>query len=198
MFCQQSSDFRRETLKSLFHKKEKEPKAMPTAKTEAKMQKLEAVKLDTEKDQLIFADQCESESKTVLNLLPVSEQFIIIEEDAVVSMPPNYHLLLHYSTPDSDDTSVAFIGVLDKQRVPLRPFVIHYQSNLRNVFAAGFFLTPSGQVDDIICDTTLEGYSTFLLLVNCLKDSILSNLPVILQSRGFANLQSLMYHYKHR
>ena len=198
MFCQQSSDFRRETLKSLFHKKDKEPKAMPTAETEAKMQKLEAVKIveATEKDQLIFADQCENESKAVLNLLP--EQFIIIEEDAVVSMPPNYHLLLHYSTPDSDDTSVAFIGVLDKQRVPLRPFVIHYQSNLRNVFAAGFFLTPSGQVDDIICDTTLEGYPTVLLLVNRLKDSILSNLPVILQSRGFVNLQSLMYHYKHR
>ena len=199
MFVSLSSDFRREMQKSFFHKKDKVPIPVQTAETESEVSTQEAFKLVSAqlKDSNLFSDQCEQESFAFLNLLP--EKFIIVKESSVVSLPPDHHLLLHFHTHDSgEEGSTAFVGVFAKKGQPLKPFVIHYQFSPDYAFCVGFYLLPTGEIESIICDSSLEEYPTAKLLVEMVQNSVPTALPVILNIKGFVNIQSLIYHFQHR
>lgn len=199
VFCSQSADFRREMQKSFFHKQDKPPVPIQTASTEAQIGKQEAFKIVAarSKDSQIFADQCEQESLAELNLLP--ETFIIKQESAVVYLPSDHQILLHYTTFEQDGSgTMALIGIVSKKQQPIRPFIIHYQFSSTNIFCVGFFLSRAGTVEGIMCDTPLDEYPTVRYLVQKVKDSIPTSLPVILNAKGYINLESLLYHFEHR
>ena len=198
MFSSLSADYRRETQESFFHKKDKVPIHIQTVETEAEMIKQEAFKIMSAslKDRHLFADQCEQKSPVILNLLP--ETFIIAKESSVVSLPPDHHFLLHFHKFDENEQgSTALIGLFTKKGQPVKPFVIHYQFNLTHGFCVGFYLSESGEVKDLICDTSPEEESV-RILVERVQKSIPIALPVILNVKGFVNMQSLIYHFQHR
>lgn len=199
MFSSLSSDFRKQMQESFFHKKDIQPIPIQTAETEADINTQEAFKIVSArlKDSLLFADQCEQESSAVLNLLP--KMFVISRESSVVSLPPDHHLLLHFHTFDDDEKgSTALIGLMGGKGQPVKPFVIHYQFSLTTIFCVGFYLSPEGEVEQVICDSPLEEYPTVRLLVERVQKSIPTALPAILGAKGFVNIKSLIYHFQHR
>lgn len=199
MFSSLSSDFRKQMQESLFHKKDVEPTPIQTVETEAQVNTQEAFKIVSArlKDSLMFADQCKQESSAVLNLLP--EMFVIRKESSVVSLPPDHHLLLHFHTSDGNEQgSTALIGLMSKKGQPVKPFVIHYQFSPEAIFCMGFYLSQEGEVENVICDSSLEEYHTVMMLVEGVRKSIPTALPIILNAKGFVNIQSLIYHFQHR
>ena len=199
MFSSLSSDFRKQMQESFFHKKDVQPIPIQTAETEAEVHTQEAFKIVSArlKDSLLFADQCEQESSAVLNLLP--EMFVIRKESSVVSLPSDHHLLLHFHTSDQNEKgSTALIGLVSGKGQPVKPFVIHYSFSPTSIFCVGFYLSPEGEVEKVICDSPLEEYPTVMSLVEEVQKSIPTALPVILNAKGFVNMKSLIYHFQHR
>lgn len=199
MFSSLSSNYRKEMQESFFHKKDVLPIPIKTAQTEAEIRIQETFKIvpASFKDTHLFADQCEHESSTVLNLLP--ETYIIKRESSVVSLPPDHHLLLHFHTASENEQSgtTALIGILAEEN-NTKPFVIHYQFKPSHIFCVGFYLSPTGEVEELICDSSLEEYPTVRMLVEGVQMSIPTSLPVILNAKGFVNMPSLLYHFQHR
>ena len=200
MFSSLSSDFRREMQESFFHRQDKLPIPIQTAETEAEIGTQEAFKIVSAclKDTHLFSDQCEQESSAFLNLLP--ETFIIRKESSVVSLPSDHRLLLHYHTPSDGNQQecTALIGVCVKKGQPAKPFAIHYQFCSTIAFCMGFYLSEAGEVENIICDSSLKEYPTVRMLVERVQGSVRTALPVILNAKGFLNMRSLLYHFQHR
>lgn len=199
VFSSLSSDFRREMQESFFHKQDKPPIPIQTVETEAELGRQEAFKIASAslKDSHLFADQCEQESPALLNLLP--ETFIIRKESSVVTLPSDHHLLLHFHTPDeNEEGSTALIGVFANKGQLIKPFAIHYQFSPSNVFCVGFYLSEAGEFEKLICDSSLKEYPTVRLLVEKVQKSLPTSLSVILNAKGFVNMQSLIYHFQHR
>ena len=198
MFSVQSSDYRRHMEESFFNKQDRVPLSFQVAETEEKTLQQQAFGILQAKhhDVEVFAKQCEDSSSTVLNLLPAG--FIIIKESSVVSLPEDHHLMLHYTTCDDNVQTTAFVGICANKKHNAQPFVIHYQTKPTATFCVGFYLQPTGQVDEIMCTTSLDEYPTTRGLVLRVQKSVATSLPVILNSKGFVNLESLIYHFKHR
>ena len=199
MFCSLSSDYRREMQESFFHKQDKVPVPIETVETESEVNTQKAFKLVSARmeDSQRFADQCQQESLAMLNLLP--ETFKIVKESSVVSLPSDHHLLLHFhTTAENDQGSTALIGLYAKKGQPIKPFTIHYQFSPTTVFCVGFYLTQAGEVEKLICDSSLEEYPSVKTHVEAVKNSIPISLPAILNAKGFVNMESLIYHFEHR
>ena len=199
MFGSLSSDFRREMQESFFHKQDKLPLPIQTVETESKVNTQKAFKMVSAQieDKQFFTDQCEQESSATLSLLP--ETFRIVRESSIVSLPSDHHLLLHLHTAvENDKGSTALIGLYVKKGQPIKPFAIHYQFSPTTLFCVGFYLTQTGEVEKLICDSPLDGYSTVKAYVEKVQTSIPISLPAILNAKGFVNMESLIYNYNHR
>ena len=194
IFSVNSADYRKHMEESFFNKQDKVPVSFQTAETEEKVSRQETFKILEAKchDVALFAEQS---SSAVLNVLP--NDFIIVKESSVVSLPAEHHLMLHYSTCEDSEQTTAFIGLCTKKQ-SVRPFVIHYQTKPSTTFCTGFYLLPNGEVDELMCNTSLEEYPTVQRLLLSVQKSLGTALPVILNSKGFVNLESLIYHFRHR
>lgn len=198
MFSINSADYRKHMEESFFNKQDRVPVSFQTAETEETVTRQETFKILEAKynDVALFAEQCQQSSSAALNVLP--SDFIIIKDSSVVSLPADHHLMLHYSTCEDTEQTTAFLGLCTKKRQSLRPFVIHYQTRPSTTFCTGFYLLPNGEIDELMCNTSLEEYPTVQGLVLSVQKSLGTALPVILNSKGFVNLESLIYHFSHR
>ncbi len=199
MFGSLSSDYRKQMQESFFHKQDKVPIPIQTVQTEDEMATQEVFKVVSAclKDTHLFADQCQQESLATLNLLP--ETFIIKRESSVVVLPSDHHLLLHFNTPDGNNQdSTAFVGLFARKGQSVKPFVIHYQYSPTTVFCVGFYLSQEGEVENVICDSPLGDYPTVRMLIDEVRKSVPRALSVILNSKGFLNMRSLIYNFEHR
>ena len=138
------------------------------------------------------------EKQTNLNTLPAS--FCVDHSMKMVSLPPNYKLLIH-STIGSEETKITlFVGVKAIKKVDTcQPFVIFYQLSPTGIVCGGCLVSVDDcSIKEFIGGIPLQKNPQIFKGITKIAESIPDVLPIILKPKGFSNLKGLVEYFQLR
>jgi len=165
--------------------------------------------IDSDKERL--QDQLETEGTLFMKCLPPN--FTIDPVRGIVRFPPPYIYLLHFNVhlPEVFDasenhdvcfksTEVLFIGVKHVEQ-HLVPFFVLCEHDPKQCFYFGYMFSPDDySIKEHISDVPLDSYPTSLAerIREICVVFVPNVIPLAINSCGFSNIHSLLYHYRHK
>ena len=152
-------------------------------------------------DKQLFQEQAEKDGGLFLKCLP--QQFSLNHRHREVRFPATYKHLLHHHLHICEENInhhiTIFIGIKHSPDEILEPFVVYYEYMPKQSFCFGCTISPQDcSVQQYISDMPLEGYpqSVAERVKELAVMALPSLVPFAVKEGGFANLHSLLYHYK--